>query len=182
MPRTVDVSFAGGSGQWEGHEINNSLAPIRSLAADLQETLRKPSAERAADFEDDLARGLAVIDSALSSAWLMGPASPHRATATSSISSSSTSSAMAWARPSRPAAASKCWRKLARQVEITVADEGLGVADTHNLFMPFFTTKPNGSGIGLVLSRQICEAHRGTLTLESRSDCRGALARLLLPF
>jgi two-component system nitrogen regulation sensor histidine kinase NtrY len=74
------------------------------------------------------------------------------------------------------------WQRLgARQVEITVADEGLGVADTHNLFVPFFTTKADGTGIGLVLSRQICEAHRGTLSLESRTDGRGALARLLLP-
>ena len=74
------------------------------------------------------------------------------------------------------------WRKLMRHVEITVADEGQGVSDTHNLFVPFFTTKPGGTGIGLVLSRQICEAHLGTLTLEPRSDRRGALARLLLPF
>jgi signal transduction histidine kinase len=73
------------------------------------------------------------------------------------------------------------WRKLARQVEIMVADEGQGVSDTHNLFVPFFTTKPGGTGVGLVLCRQICEAHRGTLTLEPRLDRRGALARLSLP-
>ena len=74
------------------------------------------------------------------------------------------------------------WQKRgSRQLEITIADEGPGVADTHNLFVPFFTTKPDGTGIGLVLSRQICEAHRGTLTLEPRTDRPGALARLRLP-
>jgi len=73
------------------------------------------------------------------------------------------------------------WRRLARHVEIVIADEGPGVANTHNLFVPFFTTKPGGSGIGLVLSRQIAEAHRGTLTLQSRPDRPGAEARLRLP-
>ena len=46
----------------------------------------------------------------------------------------------------------------------TVEDEGPGLPDTSNLFVPFFTTKPSGSGIGLALSRQIAEAHGGTLT------------------
>jgi signal transduction histidine kinase len=50
------------------------------------------------------------------------------------------------------------------------------------LFVPFFTTKPAGSGIGLVLSRQIAEAHGGQLTLENRIDSRGCEARLRLPF
>lgn len=73
------------------------------------------------------------------------------------------------------------WQRLARHLEIRVADEGLGLANTNNLFVPFFTTKPQGTGIGLVLSRQIGEAHQGTLTLEQRSDRPGALARLSLP-
>jgi nitrogen fixation/metabolism regulation signal transduction histidine kinase len=66
-------------------------------------------------------------------------------------------------------------------VEIWVEDEGLGLASTANLFVPFFTTKPGGSGIGLVLSRQIAEAHGGTLTLENRRGARGCEARLRLP-
>ena len=60
-------------------------------------------------------------------------------------------------------------------------DEGPGLADTSNLFVPFFTTKPNGSGIGLALSRQIAEAHGGSLTLENRSDQRGCVAVLRIP-
>ncbi len=62
-----------------------------------------------------------------------------------------------------------------------VEDDGPGLANTANLFVPFFTTKPTGSGIGLALSRQIAEAHGGSLTLENRSGHPGCIARLLLP-
>ena len=58
------------------------------------------------------------------------------------------------------------------RVEIIVEDEGPGIGDTGNLFVPFFTTKSGGSGIGLVLSRQIAESHGGTLLLENRRDLR----------
>ncbi|PYS76671.1 MAG: hypothetical protein DMF66_13435 [Acidobacteria bacterium] len=74
------------------------------------------------------------------------------------------------------------WRGGANgHVEIWVEDDGLGLASTANIFVPFFTTKPGGSGIGLVLSRQIAEAHSGTLTLENRAGARGCVARLRLP-
>ncbi|HEX2444762.1 MAG TPA: ATP-binding protein [Vicinamibacterales bacterium] len=72
------------------------------------------------------------------------------------------------------------WRN-ADEFEMTVEDEGPGLPDTANLFVPFFTTKPAGSGIGLVLCRQIAEAHGGTLTLESRRDGPGCRATLKLP-
>jgi two-component system, NtrC family, nitrogen regulation sensor histidine kinase NtrY len=72
------------------------------------------------------------------------------------------------------------WRN-ADEFEMTVEDEGPGLPDTANLFVPFFTTKPTGSGIGLVLCRQIAEAHGGTLTLESRRDGPGCRATLKLP-
>ncbi len=64
---------------------------------------------------------------------------------------------------------------------IRVVDDGLGLSNTANLFVPFFTTKPGGSGIGLVLCRQIAEAHGGTLALANREDARGCVATLRLP-
>jgi two-component system, NtrC family, nitrogen regulation sensor histidine kinase NtrY len=73
------------------------------------------------------------------------------------------------------------WEARDGQFEIWVADEGPGIASTANLFVPFFTTKPHGSGIGLALSRQIAEAHEGSLTLEDRADGHGCIARLRLP-
>jgi two-component system nitrogen regulation sensor histidine kinase NtrY len=73
------------------------------------------------------------------------------------------------------------WSVGQRQVEVSVVDEGPGIASTANLFVPFFTTKADGSGIGLALSRQIAEAHQGSLALENRRDRRGARARLRLP-
>lgn len=65
-------------------------------------------------------------------------------------------------------------------IEVEVLDEGPGLPGTANLFVPFFTTKPNGSGIGLVLCRQVAEAHGGGVTLLNRSDRRGCVARLRL--
>ncbi len=63
---------------------------------------------------------------------------------------------------------------------ILVDDEGAGVAETANLFVPFFTTKPEGSGIGLVLARQIVEAHLGSLSLATRPEGKGARASVRL--
>jgi signal transduction histidine kinase len=72
------------------------------------------------------------------------------------------------------------WRRQNGAMALTVEDEGPGIANSANLFVPFFTTKPQGSGIGLVLGRQIAEAHGGSLSLENRPDRRGCVATLRL--
>lgn len=73
------------------------------------------------------------------------------------------------------------WRLASYTVEIFVVDEGHGLPNSENLFVPFFTTKHGGSGIGLILSRQIAEAHGGSLQLANRKDHTGAEATLVLP-
>ncbi len=73
------------------------------------------------------------------------------------------------------------WERFSSHLEVSILDEGPGISNTANLFVPFFTTKPGGSGIGLVLSRQIAEAHGGTLTLQNLRDGRGCEAKLRLP-
>jgi signal transduction histidine kinase len=73
------------------------------------------------------------------------------------------------------------WKHVGAAFELWVDDEGSGLTNASNLFVPFFTTKPGGSGIGLVLSRQIAEAHGGSLTLENRTDHQGCRAYLRLP-
>jgi two-component system nitrogen regulation sensor histidine kinase NtrY len=77
--------------------------------------------------------------------------------------------------------ASVGWSSQDSQLEVWVTDDGPGIQNTANVFVPFFTTKPGGTGIGLALSRQIAEAHGGTLTLENRRGSRGCEARLRLP-
>jgi nitrogen fixation/metabolism regulation signal transduction histidine kinase len=73
------------------------------------------------------------------------------------------------------------WNRVGTLLEVLIQDEGPGLSNTANLFVPFFTTKPGGSGIGLVLSRQIAEAHGGSLDLHNRPGVRGCEARLMLP-
>src|SRR5947209_13145987 len=204
-----------------GHELNNSLAPIKSIAGSLASLLaREPLPP---DWRDDARRGLDVVSARAESlsrftesyarlARLPGPrlapvalgrlvrrvAGPETrlkvevlAGAERTVSADADQLEQLLINLVRNAADASLvtdgavrvgWRGGANgHVEIWVEDDGLGLASTANIFVPFFTTKPGGSGIGLVLSRQIAEAHSGTLTLENRAGARGCVARLRLP-
>jgi len=73
------------------------------------------------------------------------------------------------------------WEVTSRRLQLTVRDEGPGLSETANLFVPFYSTRPGGTGIGLVLCRQIAEAHGGSITLENRAGAAGCEARVVLP-
>jgi nitrogen fixation/metabolism regulation signal transduction histidine kinase len=202
-----------------GHEINNSLAPIRSIAESLRRRLGHTDD---LDFEADLGRGLEVIErraEALgrfmtSYARLAGLPAPRRVEvevglwvgrvvelekrravrlvpgppATLSADGDQLDQLLINLLRNAVDAAAETdgavevgWEVAGASVSLFVRDEGPGLSDTRNLFVPFFTTKPQGSGIGLVLSRQIAENHGGTLTLRDRVDRRGCEARLTLP-
>jgi two-component system, NtrC family, nitrogen regulation sensor histidine kinase NtrY len=73
------------------------------------------------------------------------------------------------------------WRVERRELQVWIRDRGIGLPDTENLFVPFYTTKSTGSGIGLVLSRQIIESHNGYLTIQNRKDGPGCEVNIKLP-
>ena len=73
------------------------------------------------------------------------------------------------------------WRAAPQAVVILIQDNGIGLSNPSNLFVPFYTTKPGGSGIGLALARQICEAHGGVLQVANRLDGPGCGAEVRLP-
>jgi signal transduction histidine kinase len=205
------------------HEINNSLAPIHSLAGSLATLLRREPAPP--DLHDDLQQGLKVIagrSKALSRfmasyarlaqlpepqlapvdvrEWVSrvadletrldidvvdGPPVTISADGDQldqlliNLLGNAVDAALETGGGVRVS-----WSRLdgyAEQLELRIEDEGPGLPDRRNLFVPFFTTKPQGSGIGLVLSRQIAEAHGGSLTLENRHPGPGCRARLRLP-
>jgi two-component system nitrogen regulation sensor histidine kinase NtrY len=203
-----------------GHELNNSLAPIKSVAASLADLLNRQP--RPPDLSDDMQRGLEVISSRADSlarfvesysklARLPQPrfealdigALVHRVTSLETrlpinvlsgpeliIQGDNVQLEQLLINLVRNAVDASMettgaveigWAQNNGNIEVSIKDEGLGLANTANLFVPFFTTKANGSGIGLVLSRQIAEAHGGTLTLENRQRTRGCEAMLRLP-
>jgi signal transduction histidine kinase len=73
------------------------------------------------------------------------------------------------------------WEASADDVTLAIEDSGPGLLNPANVFTPFYTTKPNGSGVGLVLSRQIAEAHGGTIEISNRPSSRGCLVKVVLP-
>ncbi len=73
------------------------------------------------------------------------------------------------------------WSAGPENIIISIEDDGPGLMNPSNAFVPFYTTKPAGSGIGLVLSRQIAEAHGGSLELFNRAGERGCIVRITMP-
>jgi nitrogen fixation/metabolism regulation signal transduction histidine kinase len=203
-----------------GHEINNSLTPINSLAERLNTLLQRSPPE--GELREDLQRGLGVIANRsegltrfLASYTKLAKLPPprfvsvdvaslvQRATRLESrlhveivpsadvtlqadgdqldqLLINLVANAVDAANATGGGVRVK-WSTRGALFELTVQDDGPGLPDSANLFVPFFTTKPGGTGIGLVLSRQIAEAHAGTLVLANRVGARGCEARLTLP-
>jgi two-component system, NtrC family, nitrogen regulation sensor histidine kinase NtrY len=203
-----------------GHEINNSLAPIKSIAGSLARLLGRH--ELQADWRDDAGRGLEVIASRadgltrFTASYATLARLPHPRLAPLEITElvrravgletrlpvsvepgpavrvmgdsdqldqlliNLVHNAVDAAQETGGGARIR-WTANPNSLELTVEDDGPGLAQTANLFVPFFTTKPGGSGIGLVLSRQIAEGHNGSLSLKNRADGPGCRAVLRLP-
>lgn len=203
-----------------GHEINNSLTPIKSVAQRLLELLSRPTQD--GTLKEDLERGLELIAGRSESltrflaayarlarlpspklanvdvpAWIQRvarletrvaveivPGTPVVVMADGdqldqlliNLIANATDAAL-----TTGGGVKVRWKARAHMVDVEVIDGGPGLPETKNLFVPFFTTKPAGSGIGLVLSRQIAEAHGGRLTLANRRDAKGCVATLSLP-
>ena len=203
-----------------GHELNNSLAPIKSVAGSLADLVKREP--KPVDWDDDMYRGLEVISSRadslarfIESYSKLARLPPPRFQPLNFGDLVQRVSSLETRLPVRVLAGPEVimqgdgvqleqllinlirnavdaaletnggvevgWTRRNGQMTVRVKDEGLGLASTTNLFVPFFTTKPSGSGIGLVLSRQIAESHGGTLTLQNRHDGHGCEAKLILP-
>ncbi len=203
-----------------GHEMNNSLAPIKSIAASLEHLLQRQPPP--SDWQDDARSGLKSIASRADAlgrfmqayARLARLPPPQKEPvdlgelvgrvvnleprlrvnvrpgpqATISADAAQIEQALinlihnaVDASLETGGGVSMGWQTNGDCVEVFIEDEGHGIMNPGNLFVPFFTTKPEGSGIGLALSRQIAEAHGGSLTVTNRSDRVGAEARLKLP-
>jgi two-component system nitrogen regulation sensor histidine kinase NtrY len=203
-----------------GHELNNSLAPVKSIAGSLEDLVgREPLPH---DWKEDVGKGLQVIAARTEAlnrfmsayAGLARLPAPNfqnvalrplvarvvalekrvpvsvKAGADLNLRADPDQLEQLLINLVRNAADASLetggsvrlgWVRTGIHVEIRVEDDGPGLAGTANLFVPFFTTKPGGTGIGLVICREIAEAHGGTVTLENRSGGTGCVARLRLP-
>lgn len=199
-----------------GHELNNSLAPIRSMSDTLRAMVMMDP--RPADLFDDLESGLEVMGSraAALTRFLSGysrlarlpppnieafelgelimkvarleqrksiivePGAARRVHADRDQIEQAVINLIRNAVEASPdhGAVTVRWQVASSLAVIEVEDEGPGPPSSENLFVPFFTTKPGGSGIGLALVRQIAEAHEGDISLTARADREGAIARL----
>jgi nitrogen fixation/metabolism regulation signal transduction histidine kinase len=205
-----------------GHEINNSLTPIKSIAGSLRGRLIASS--DSGDFE----RGLAVIENRAESLnrflqayrQLMGLPEPKLARVSLralvervvtlearlavaidtaedvaiSLDSDQIEQALinlvrnaveAALSPDASTETAPCvsiqWKVVEEDVVISIFDNGPGLSNESNLFVPFYTTKVGGTGIGLVLAQQIAEGHQGSLRLSNRADTAGCVVELRLP-
>lgn len=209
-----------------GHELNNSLAPIKSIAGSLGTLFQGTT--RAADWEDDMRSGLAIIAARADSLErfmeayarlarlpLPVPVKADLGALVQRIARLETrlpvqvsdhppleitcdpaqieqvllnliKNAVEASLELGPPALGRegvrvVWEKDAGEIVLRIEDDGPGIANASNLFIPFFTTKPHGTGIGLVLCRQIAENHHGSLTLENSPADKGCIATLRLP-
>ena len=204
-----------------GHELSNSLAPIKSIAGSLLARADQLHGEEAT--EHDFRRGLSVVESRADSLHRFvqsyrilaqlppphlkpvrvapmierialleqrvpvhfDPGPPATLHADSDqleqmlinlLTNAVDASLANGAHPVRIG-----WRVAESNLEMFVEDSGLGIANSENLFVPFYTTKPAGSGVGLALAQQIARAHGGEIRLVNREDAEGARATVRLP-